>query len=823
MAEYAFRLSIHSYDGSGELSDATVTVVAESAVVTAVRGESICFIIDERDKYIELHAAAVIMAVDEDRSEDKMEAEVELDGFLKLAVSAIGGGTVVRIALGESEGLHVLLIPVTMEDEGVRLAPAVPRTPRERLIPTGVPFDVRLDAPSGPAMTRNRTSLNVTEKWICQPGGYSGDCWHIAAALLFDPSLRLVVPRLPLVPFELQISPVGIEHEALELLDYEVQLRSSLGVIQRFNSESERPWVYYHSGVVEVWIDVWARIETDEVVQFSSVTALAPISPVNEEPCQIQVPADHSLPFSDYLNYIDTVQPLSGKTAPVVVSLKYTCTAPTSPRGVVTIESYPENFVFENLSIHIRKVATSTVQELNQALCSLVDRRIAWAKHLKSRLRIWARAESSLEDALLGALEGPPRRLFAPNHDVTLAQRITSRLRGALEKLLMKEEVSLLGVEDIERFMSDEDVKGALSGAGATIASSLVELFKQSKETISKYVLKSNQFLDFYADCGIDQERILVLEIKPSPRQGIQAFSRCRELLAERLGADNPPCGMTFAATSVLMKAVESHPEGIQGVRDELRRAFTDNISGRKKVEIEEKLSVLKGARCILLNMRLGGYHPEHDVTPGIFRQIERFAKAHRLRLVCVGSVPESWKGDPEVERRVIDIYGDKDQTGLMPKEIDLRHTAYLWSCVADLENVVGVIGGMSGSLDIAAYMGVRTLCWDVALDEHEVAANLKDSAELQDRIRLLLSYPFMSICPRKIAGLVKGTEIDDGEARSSLSGLGLEVWYAGQDIVPLKSKAFLPERVRKLKDEVGPAFKAVLFDDLACVASLKA
>lgn len=326
--------------------------------------------------------------------------------------------------------------------------------------------------------------------------------------------------------------------------------------------------------------------------------------------------------------------------------------------------------------------------------------------------------------------------------------------------------------------------------------------------------MKSNQFLDFYGDCGVGDRVIVHNETDNLWRKGQQAFAEMRRYVTS-LDPQHPPlCGMTFCATSVLINAVEQR--GLRAVRERLIAGFTATLGDTAKAIIEQKLvPFMNGGHWLFVNMREGGYHPEHDVTKGIYNQLKQFALRHGLSLVRVGGRRDY---DPDTE--YLDIYPSFGP--YVAKEVDLRHTAYLWWCVARLNNIAGVVGGMSGSLDIAAYMGVRCLCWDIAISDHDIT--LLNKAELTDRVRLRLSFPFMSIVVRRLAGLVSeaGELRDDSSATDVLEPTALEIWMSGHHVIPPEEDlAYIS--AKRSNNESSDAFKANLLYDLKKIRKLLA
>jgi len=702
-------------------------------------------------------------------------------------------------------GAVTIRLNLTVQDDNlsVRVAPPITSEQSDE-IPDRLPFAVYqpIDSFSLPTQTLNQSTVNQIEKYICQPGTYSGDVWHIAAALLLDESVKVVVPRYKVQPYVLTIQAVNFTSQ--KPLYYEIQLRSSLGIITTLSSEHELPLTFYYSGYVEFWIDAWVADNT-QVLQFSKESGKNNLN----SPLSFQVEASHSLSWESFQNYVDEYAPLTKQYKPLVLEIQYSVQPMSTVPGQELTEL--QSFALENLKVQLVPLAKPIIETLVGQLLN----------HLHSQYSLNLNTPANPQELELALLENickSPRRLFIGDEQM-VKWKIRRRCENEWIKFLLRQPITKVSVEAIEQIKSS--TKQFQINAAEALFNNLNQVVNPSKkleQIKSKYVLKSNQFLDFYADCGIDQSRVITGILEKSPQSGSIAYAKGRSIVTEKCYGD-PPYGMTFAATSVLMHAVEKW--GINSVCKKLVFSFTKNLVSNEVKKIQEKIKVLEGSPCVLLNMRLGGYHPEHDVTPGIYKQIDKFAKEYNLRLIRVGGPKElPWQIDSDVTSIWLDIYSHEDESSYMPKEVDLRHTAYLWSEVAQLENVVGIIGGMSGSLDIAAYMGVRTLCWDVALQDAQVLNQVSNTAEFQDRIRLLLSYPFMSIVHRQITEGLIDTQSkklkDDSKEENILDSLALKLWFAGQHIIPTINKtSFQPSKVVQTSNESSNGFKAVLFYNL--------
>ena len=283
----------------------------------------------------------------------------------------------------------------------------------------------------------------------------------------------------------------------------------------------------------------------------------------------------------------------------------------------------------------------------------------------------------------------------------------------------------------------------------------------------------TNQTIAFLRAAGIAEDRILrdnSLSRYQMVSQG-QAAAAARDVIerVEAAGA-NPVTGWTFASTSVIADAIANL--GAAAVQQQLRAGFAaDPGDGR----YDAALATIAAAQpCVIINMRrgVGGNHPQHNITQEILDQICARAQAAHLNVVRVGGYQDErntpgaqWMRDLDPAR-----YGPVVEIFPAGQRVDRRATAYFWSRVQALQaagQVSGIIGGRSGSLDVAAFMGLRTFCWDIQnAGDHEYA-------------RLCVARALMSI----------GQRADRADHRTDPSGAldqgEIDRWLAGQVIAP--------------------------------------
>jgi len=187
-------------------------------------------------------------------------------------------------------------------------------------------------------------------------------------------------------------------------------------------------------------------------------------------------------------------------------------------------------------------------------------------------------------------------------------------------------------------------------------------------------------------------------------------------------------------STTILMHHVKQ--QGKDAVIAHLQQKFTEGLSLLDKLAVDEKICQLRsaikaqgGKRAVLLNRRTGDLNKQHNTTEGIDAQLQALAAQKSLFVIGIAT-PRGKPGD-------IDLFDSDGKSQAKQKFVDKRRTAYFWKKVSELQlqhEVHGLIGGRSGSMDIAAFMGVNAFSWD--------EYNQRDEQVL----RLLQTYPLMHI-----------------------------------------------------------------------------
>ena len=291
-------------------------------------------------------------------------------------------------------------------------------------------------------------------------------------------------------------------------------------------------------------------------------------------------------------------------------------------------------------------------------------------------------------------------------------------------------------------------------------------------------VQRSAGTLEVLRSVGLDAQ------VVPVPTQGPMRHEEARRCAGASglIGAESV-CGHGWAATSIVSAAaLRTSAVDVTGrLREELAAAerTSPGFLGHRAEYDRDCLAGLDalrpGRRYLLVNMRWippPGPNAEHNITELRFAQIMAAAAAARADVVRIG-LPETWAG-PACEwvhrhaaaTLAADPYRDREPGSSLWRAIAATRLfqTYFWRRVADLPEagveVVGMVGGRSVSMDVAAFMGVRTATWD------------RPAPGDRDYMRLHWSAPFHSI-------------VHD-HADAGLDQAGLRRWLQGEDIVPV-------------------------------------
>jgi hypothetical protein len=194
-----------------------------------------------------------------------------------------------------------------------------------------------------------------------------------------------------------------------------------------------------------------------------------------------------------------------------------------------------------------------------------------------------------------------------------------------------------------------------------------------------------------------------------------------------------------------------------------------------------------KSAKKVLLfNYRCGDVNKQHDANIALVKCVQELAGEHIVVVPLIVNAPDDEVKQLKAETKceVLELY--KRDT-----PYDKRYTAAFWAIVAnEMQDVVfGLLGGRSGSMDIASFMGVNTCSWDEPVFG-DSTKKYKDSyvkAQGGQLLRLLAQRAIMSVVyvddetfeTKKTKG--KGTY----HAYTRLDGEGLKAWLARKPTDP--------------------------------------
>ncbi|KAJ9667763.1 hypothetical protein H2201_001949 [Coniosporium apollinis] len=173
-----------------------------------------------------------------------------------------------------------------------------------------------------------------------------------------------------------------------------------------------------------------------------------------------------------------------------------------------------------------------------------------------------------------------------------------------------------------------------------------------------------------------------------------------------------------------------------------------------------------KGRNIILLNYREGDVNRQHDAHRTLFETTRTLAGQVNGQFKIV---PIMVGGGDEMVKTLTALVGRDGYINLYPdraKFYDKRYPAAFWRLVATKlsDRVFGLIGGRSGSMDIASFMGVNTCSWDEPL----FASNCGYSgryllSQQRQYLRLYNQFPCMSITTLDIKSLDKRASQEKG------------------------------------------------------------
>lgn len=172
---------------------------------------------------------------------------------------------------------------------------------------------------------------------------------------------------------------------------------------------------------------------------------------------------------------------------------------------------------------------------------------------------------------------------------------------------------------------------------------------------------------------------------------------------------------------------------------------LTKNIAAADKNKAEAKAKELselmkKGkTKTVLFNARKGQVNKQHDSSIELREVVEQAAKSKGMKVIGFGKNPEVRKKTTDIGGGDFELFDDEKH---FPKK---QFTAHFWRRVAKDPNCFGLIGGRSGSVDIASFVGVYCCQWDQPLFRRGVSSG-PQTVQLPQLIRLLAQKPFTDV-----------------------------------------------------------------------------
>lgn len=346
----------------------------------------------------------------------------------------------------------------------------------------------------------------------------------------------------------------------------------------------------------------------------------------------------------------------------------------------------------------------------------------------------------------------------------------------------------------------------------------LVVVWNRANEQDSR---NAQALLDLVGSLDISADRVIRATVNLAPNASISnAQARNEGVQRVRRSHEPPLVGHTWASTSVVVEQAFVDRYDPARVQQRLSQAFTNAREASDQFRALKAdydgyalnwLETLKqDTHYVLVNMRwtgLNGQNPQHNITQDRFNQIVATAKVctdakQPTQVIRIGR-PElrdqtncGWAADAAGTLGV-DIFCDNVTTAELHTLNEAIWTnklfhAYFWQQVAsraaETGTRIGLIGGRSGGMDIASFMGVRSASWD------------RPSADDQHYMRLHWAAPYNSII-RDQNGM-----LDEG---------ALEHWMQGGELVPLINGDPIPGTVIGTKEQYAgdnQAFNALWY-----------
>ncbi|KAI0123650.1 hypothetical protein BJ170DRAFT_598854 [Xylariales sp. AK1849] len=301
--------------------------------------------------------------------------------------------------------------------------------------------------------------------------------------------------------------------------------------------------------------------------------------------------------------------------------------------------------------------------------------------------------------------------------------------------------------------------------------------------------------------------------------------SEPRQVTRNALGHREPRTSILhyFLSTTIAMQSLsmdisrERRNAHIHELREALGRISTgdDDIEQNVSRKVAELRSLIirrrssespesANARVLLYNWRGPSTYSGHAGLPSHLEQISWHARLHGMLVIRVAA------GVPAcvIQETDLDLFDTKRSNAVRDK----RFTARFWTFVQQMPEVFGLIGGRSGSIDIAAFVGMNCFEWDEPI--FNIAAGIPEIGRhpLPSREYIEMQLPqylrLLNQCSIVNVGLLDVTSYDTKtNIFTSLMAEELDRWLSGEfNVYPQfpnteKARELLITNIRRIEE----------------------
>ncbi|KAJ8110650.1 hypothetical protein OPT61_g6557 [Boeremia exigua] len=202
----------------------------------------------------------------------------------------------------------------------------------------------------------------------------------------------------------------------------------------------------------------------------------------------------------------------------------------------------------------------------------------------------------------------------------------------------------------------------------------------------------------------------------------------------------------------------------------------------RLLVSMEKKERNLPNAKAVLVLYRKGTVNFRQDTPIAIVQQIKDAALRHGIVTIRVAVGLE----ESELARDDFDLFNVRENRDF----VDKQYLAHFWSLVSETGEIFGTAGPRTGSLDVGAFQGVNTFCWDepileiIAGDRNPALQKLYPSSYVREQIwqQLLL---FQMCGMHNIAVTEPASYVKAVDQFCAIRAKPLTDWLGGKRCIP--------------------------------------